>query len=258
MSRTSGPSLDTKHFATLGPVRIFSSGTSRIGRQLCLPLKSRFSLQPPPLVRGAFELTPVGRHSRPNPPGLGSRLFVPAGARLLKEASMTERRYRHQGDEHRITVRHSSSETSYSVDGQLSDAQVRLDPDGSVFVRLGGRTYHALVTVSKDHTDVCVDGFAFRLGHGASAAAHQHGGASTSASGLLVSPMTGRVRRVLAAEGQLVEAGATLVVVEAMKMEFPLRAIAAGTVLRVHAVEGQPIELGAPVVDLELAPPNPD
>ena len=82
---------------------------------------------------------------------------------------MTERRYRYRGDEHRVSVRHSGSETSYLVDGQPSDAQVRLDPDGSVFVRLGGRTYRALVTVSKDHTDVCVEGFAFRLGHGDSA-----------------------------------------------------------------------------------------
>ena len=168
---------------------------------------------------------------------------------------MTERRYRHQGSEHRVASRRSGSQANYSIDGQHSDAQVRLDPDGSVFVRLGGKSYRALVSVSKDHTDVCVDGFAFRLDHGTLSTGHP-GAAAGSASGLLVSPMTGRVRRVLTSVGQTVETGATLVVIEAMKMEFPLRATAAGTVARVHAVEGQPIELGAAVVELDLTPPQ--
>lgn len=63
-------------------------------------------------------------------------------------------------------------------------------------------------------------------------------------------PMPGLVVRVHAAPGQLVEAGAGLVVVEAMKMENELRAPHAGAVETVHVTVGQTVEKGAPLVTL--------
>jgi biotin carboxyl carrier protein len=63
-------------------------------------------------------------------------------------------------------------------------------------------------------------------------------------------PMPGLVVRVHAAPGQLVEAGAGLVVVEAMKMENELRAPHAGAVETVHVAVGQTVEKGAPLVTL--------
>ena len=47
------------------------------------------------------------------------------------------------------------------------------------------------------------------------------------------------------------EAGAGLVVMEAMKMENELRAPRAGVVARVHVTPGQAVEKGAPLVTLE-------
>jgi biotin carboxyl carrier protein len=61
----------------------------------------------------------------------------------------------------------------------------------------------------------------------------------------LVSPMPGRVVRVLAAKGDEVAAGEGLVVVEAMKMENELRAPRAGRVAEVAVREGQAVEAGA-------------
>jgi pyruvate carboxylase subunit B len=63
-------------------------------------------------------------------------------------------------------------------------------------------------------------------------------------------PMPGLVVRVHAAPGQHVEAGAGLVVVEAMKMENELRAPHAGAVETVHVAVGQTVEKGAPLVTL--------
>jgi len=63
-------------------------------------------------------------------------------------------------------------------------------------------------------------------------------------------PMPGLVVRVLVPEGERVEAGARLVVLEAMKMENALRAPRAGTVARVHVREGVAVEKGAPLVTL--------
>jgi glutaconyl-CoA/methylmalonyl-CoA decarboxylase subunit gamma len=67
----------------------------------------------------------------------------------------------------------------------------------------------------------------------------------------IVSPMPGKIVRVLVTPGQVIEPGAPLVVVEAMKMENELRATRAGTVVRVHARDGQAVDGGALLVELE-------
>jgi biotin carboxyl carrier protein len=75
--------------------------------------------------------------------------------------------------------------------------------------------------------------------------------ASGSGEGTLVSPMPGRVLKVLVAEGDAVEAGAALVVVEAMKMENELCAARSGTVRKIHVTPAQTVESGARLVEIE-------
>ncbi len=74
--------------------------------------------------------------------------------------------------------------------------------------------------------------------------------------GTIKAPMPGLVVRVDVVEGQRVEAGARLVVVEAMKMENELRAPRAGVVARVHVAVGQAVEKGAALVALESPEPS--
>ena len=74
------------------------------------------------------------------------------------------------------------------------------------------------------------------------------------ADGAMVSPLPGVVRRVAVRVGDRVDAGAVLVVVEAMKTEHRIAAGQAGRVRRVLVAEGQEVAAGAPVVELEEAP----
>ncbi|HEX9393001.1 MAG TPA: biotin/lipoyl-containing protein, partial [Gemmatimonadales bacterium] len=74
--------------------------------------------------------------------------------------------------------------------------------------------------------------------------------------GVVKAPMPGLVVRVEVQEGQRVEAGAGLVVVEAMKMENELRATRAGVVSRVHVKAGQTVDRGVPLVTLESVEPS--
>ncbi len=64
-------------------------------------------------------------------------------------------------------------------------------------------------------------------------------------------PMPGRVVRVLVGEGAEVEAGAGLVVVEAMKMQNEMKAPKRGRVLSVKAVEGDTVSAGEVLVTIE-------
>ena len=80
-------------------------------------------------------------------------------------------------------------------------------------------------------------------------AAHASGGDHTERT--VVAPMPGTVIRVLAAEGDRVEARQPLVVVEAMKMETPLVSPFEATVKKVHVAEGDRVTGGMVLVELE-------
>ena len=67
----------------------------------------------------------------------------------------------------------------------------------------------------------------------------------------VVAPMPGMIVRVSVVVGDMVEAGQGIVVMEAMKMENELRAIASGTVKAVHVTPGGAVEKGAVLVELE-------
>ena len=62
--------------------------------------------------------------------------------------------------------------------------------------------------------------------------------------------MPGRVVEVAVLPGDRVEAGALLLVLEAMKMQNEIRAARPGRVLRVEVEAGKPVEGGAPLVVL--------
>jgi glutaconyl-CoA/methylmalonyl-CoA decarboxylase subunit gamma len=65
-----------------------------------------------------------------------------------------------------------------------------------------------------------------------------------------LSPMPGRVVKVLVSPGDSVAVGQPLVVMEAMKMENEIRAKTAGTVARVHVSAGDTVESNAKLVTL--------
>jgi biotin carboxyl carrier protein len=69
-------------------------------------------------------------------------------------------------------------------------------------------------------------------------------------------PMPGLVVKVEVSEGDSVEPGQGLVIVEAMKMENELRAEVAGVVARVHVAPGQPVDKDQILVDFH-APESP-
>ncbi len=107
-------------------------------------------------------------------------------------------------------------------------------PDG-LLVTVDGRTTTALVARDGGTTWVHVDGGTYAL---APLPPVRRGAGPGAADGTVRSPMPGTVLAVHVAEGEAVQAGTPLLVVEAMKMEHALTAPAAGTVeLRVRAGE---------------------
>ena len=76
--------------------------------------------------------------------------------------------------------------------------------------------------------------------------------ASVTASGTAKSMYdTATVTAVMVTVGQAVARGDTLVVLEAMKMEIPLRAPRYGRVTTVRCTQGDQVDAGVPLVELD-------
>ncbi len=69
--------------------------------------------------------------------------------------------------------------------------------------------------------------------------------------GTIKAMMPGRVVRILVAQGDAVSRGAGLLILEAMKMENEIQALADGTVQELFVTVGQTVEAGADLMSIE-------
>jgi len=115
---------------------------------------------------------------------------------------------------------------SLLVDGVSYVAAVT-EHDGACVVDVAGETHTVRV---EDHTRYVI---------------RTRGGADGGRTGqTLAAPLPGRVTHVAVQAGDQVQAGDTLLVIEAMKMENEFRASAAGTVAEVRVEPGQAVNAG--------------
>ena len=68
---------------------------------------------------------------------------------------------------------------------------------------------------------------------------------------MITAPMPGIILSIAVKEGDEVNAGDALLVLEAMKMENEIHAPRAGKVKKVHVSEGAEVQSGAALVDFE-------
>ncbi|MEL3889401.1 biotin/lipoyl-binding carrier protein [Ferrovibrio sp. MS7] len=64
------------------------------------------------------------------------------------------------------------------------------------------------------------------------------------------SPMAGTVWKIVKAVGDEVDYGDTVVILESMKMEIPVEADNRGKISRILAEEGQVVDEGTPLIEL--------
>lgn len=77
--------------------------------------------------------------------------------------------------------------------------------------------------------------------------------AAKAHAGEIAAPMPGKLIKVMAKDGEDVIEGQALVVMEAMKMEYTLKAQAGGRVKSVRAQAGDQVALGQVLLELEVS-----
>lgn len=146
----------------------------------------------------------------------------------------------------RFLVRSGSGDS-----GERTASLLEVEP-GIYSVLLDGRSYEVRVEAGHGGMFVAIEGrrFAVEVADRRRMRRKSHG---VLAEGRLnvSAPMPGRVVRVLVAEGDAVEAGRGLVVVEAMKMQNEMKAPKAGRVVGLRAREGAVVGAGEVLATIE-------
>ena len=146
-----------------------------------------------------------------------------------------------------------------SLDGESFSADALEVKPGVYSIRIDGRSFLVHIDAAGDLSSnrggdytAHVDGVALRVSV-SDPRKRRRGGAQLAAEGRQVvkAPMPGKVVRVLVAEGEAVEEGQGLVVVEAMKMQNEVKSPKAGSVQKVAAQPGQAVNAGETLVIVE-------
>jgi acetyl-CoA/propionyl-CoA carboxylase biotin carboxyl carrier protein len=176
----------------------------------------------------------------------GIATTIPADIAILEHSDFAEATHSTKWVEDTLDLTGVSS-TPISTD---ADAEPKVQRD--VDVEVNGKRFAVKVFVPQSQAGAVVAGAA--AGGGAAKPRRSAGGGSGGAgggSGAVTVPMQGTIVKILVEVGQQVEAGATVCVLEAMKMENNIAAEKAGTVKEIKVAAGDSVGAGDVVVIIE-------
>lgn len=159
---------------------------------------------------------------------------------------------------------------AFKLDGQTHYVQLEEHAEGPRFVVEGTGFQPKVTPLGKGHYQVTVDGRSFEFQvedgnilfdrtmldleiHRAKPELVRTGGAGRRADGKIKPPMPGKIVEIHIKEGDTVQEGKVLLVLEAMKMQNDLKSPVAGTVSRIHVTTGSNVEATTVLVEIEPA-----
>ena len=147
------------------------------------------------------------------------------------------------GREHEVFLQREADVVKIQVDGQPFEA--KLGEEGLVV--LGEHKFH--VKVGERSVTVGDQEIPFRIQDFQPAASA--GGKGGARGARVKPPMPGKIVSLQVEEGQEVQAGAVLLILEAMKMQNEITSPASGVIKKVHVKPGQNVEGKDVLVELE-------
>ncbi len=148
---------------------------------------------------------------------------------------------------HEFKVNGEMAEVTVAREGQewlLGEYRASVLTDGRIMVQLDGRSRIAHSAKVGDVWWVHIDGHIFCIEK------TEAGSADGDSDGGMTAPMPGKILEVKVADGQTVEAGELLLVMEAMKMEHRIVAPTDGVVAKVNFSTGDQVQQGDVLVEM--------
>lgn len=144
------------------------------------------------------------------------------------------------GKPYSIEVLNKYSDNFYclSINNRVFQIEFDMQPDGEAVIFVDGFDFNVSIT---DETRKLLKQFALKKGN-------------DDKEGIIKikAPMPGMVIKILVNEGQQVEKGDTLIIIEAMKMENALKTSFSGIIKNIKAQTGKPVEKGAILLEISI------
>jgi biotin carboxyl carrier protein len=143
---------------------------------------------------------------------------------------------------HSVQISRDAGQFHCSLDGKEVPLDVVTAKDGVLSLLIDGRSYE----IRRDGDKVGVNGFTYvaEVRDPRSLRARRRAADTADGPKKVTAPMPGKVVRILVGEGNAVEAGQGIVVIEAMKMQNEMKSPKAGVVKKIAVKEGAAVNPG--------------
>ena len=155
--------------------------------------------------------------------------------------------YEHEDHVYNVSIERRDNHYFVTYDNTEYKVEAEETKPGQIKIKIGGRIIKSIITEGEKEKYVFVDGQVFRV------KPVELTGRKTQKKkeeGDLASPISGKVVSVKVKNGDPVKKGGILMVIEAMKMEYIIRAPYNGEVKKVNFNENDQIEIGQTTVEL--------
>ncbi len=173
------------------------------------------------------------------PPGFRNNRKAWAFVDWQEEGAKTATRIRYKS--------YATLEWEFAIDGKEGKGRILFEKDNRVVWEWGGKSRPVTFAVVGSRISLASPDSVRSFSLAEVSAAHS----SRRKKGQVRSPMPGKVSKVLVGNGDVVEEGRLLAVLEAMKLEHSIRAPHAGKVQKVLVKVGQNVTLGAELILIE-------
>lgn len=154
--------------------------------------------------------------------------------------------YEHENHVYNVTVERRKNHYFIMYDNTEYTVEASEIKPGQLKIKLGDRVIKCVITEGEKDKFVFIDGDIFKVKNIELTGVKK---TKKKEEGDLSSPISGRVVRIKVKNGDIVKKGDVLMVIEAMKMEYLIRAPYGGKVKKVNFKEKDQIEIGQNTVE---------
>ena len=155
--------------------------------------------------------------------------------------------YEHENNVYNVTIERKGEKYFVTYDNTEYIAEAEEIKPGQLKIKIGNKIVKSIITEGEKEKFVFVDGEVFKVRPVQLTSLKKK---KRKEEGDLSSPISGRVVSVKVKNGDSVKKGDILMVIEAMKMEYLIRAPYNGKVKKVYFKEKDQIEIGKQTIEI--------
>jgi biotin carboxyl carrier protein len=165
---------------------------------------------------------------------------------MIYEVTIAEKTYR-------VELQRAGAGWQCKLDGRELPVDVTIAQNGVLSLLLNGKSYEVKQEIAGAETNIVVghERFSASLRDPRSFRSRRSAAGTEQGVKKISAPMPGKIVRVLAGEGTAVQAGQSVIVIEAMKMQNELKAPKNGLVKKINVIEGAAVEAGQTLAEVE-------